>query len=149
MPEDGELLSFRAHGQSCFNFPEVCLQSPSSQRSTYTIYVCCSLLPDERPDSANNQERTQGQVFSRYWFAGKTHVAPLVEEMLQRLNSEVNRYNRVITFWHHFGPDLEAAVCTVLRETTAAVTRQCGLVAVVSFHTLYVQIPISATDQTL
>ena len=58
-------------------------------------------------------------------------MAPLVEEMLQRLNSEVNRYDRVITFWHQFGPDLEAAVCTVLRETTAAVTRQCGLVAVV------------------
>ena len=63
--------------------------------------------------------------------AGRSHVAPLVEEMLQRLNSEVNRYDRVITFWHQFGPDLEAAVCTVLRETTAAVTRQCGLVAVV------------------
>ncbi|KAK9868912.1 hypothetical protein WJX84_002762 [Apatococcus fuscideae] len=61
---------------------------------------------------------------------GKSHVAPLVEEMLQRLNSEVNRYDRVISFWHQFGPDLEAAVCTVLRETTAAVTRQCGLVAV-------------------
>ncbi|KAK9868824.1 hypothetical protein WJX84_006782 [Apatococcus fuscideae] len=61
---------------------------------------------------------------------GRSHVAPLVEEMLQRLNSEVNRYDRVITFWHQFGPDLEAAVCTVLRETTAAVTRQCGLVAV-------------------
>lgn len=91
-------------------------------------------------DHLDNLDPGQGAGFNPATFklccdhAGKSHVAPLVEEMLQRLNSEVNRYDRVITFWHQFGPDLEAAVCTVLRETTAAVTRQCGLVAVVSSH---------------
>ncbi|KAK9806759.1 hypothetical protein WJX72_001747 [[Myrmecia] bisecta] len=61
---------------------------------------------------------------------GKTQVAPLVGEMLQRIQSEVNRYERVITYWPIFGPQLEGAVCTILRETTAAVSRQCGLIPV-------------------
>jgi hypothetical protein len=54
----------------------------------------------------------------------------LVEEMLQRIGSEVARYERVITYWPVFGPLLEGAVCASLRETTAAVTRQCGLAQV-------------------
>lgn len=54
-------------------------------------------------------------------------MAPLVEEMLQRISGEVGRYERVITYWHVFGPLLEGAVCASLRETTGAVTRQCGL----------------------
>lgn len=59
---------------------------------------------------------------------GKSHIAPLVGEMLQRINSEVQRYERVITYWPAFGPDLEGAVCASLRATTAAVSKQCGLV---------------------
>ncbi|CAL8462927.1 g2461 [Coccomyxa elongata] len=58
---------------------------------------------------------------------GKSCVAPLVEEMLQRIGGEVARYERVIAYWHVFGPLLEGAVCASLRETTGAVTRQCGL----------------------
>ncbi|EIE27268.1 hypothetical protein COCSUDRAFT_55287 [Coccomyxa subellipsoidea C-169] len=58
---------------------------------------------------------------------GKSFVAPLVEEMLQRIGGEVGRYERVIAYWHVFGPLLEGAVCASLRETTGAVTRQCGL----------------------
>lgn len=54
-------------------------------------------------------------------------MAPLVEEMLQRIGGEVGRYERVIAYWHVFGPLLEGAVCASLRETTGAVTRQCGL----------------------
>ena len=59
--------------------------------------------------------------------AGRTFVAPLVEEMLQRIGGEVGRYERVITYWPVFGPLLEGAVCAALREATGAVTRQCGL----------------------
>ena len=48
--------------------------------------------------------------------------------MLQRIRGEVLRYERVITYWPTFGPSLEGAVCASLRATTAAVSRQCGLV---------------------
>ena len=64
------------------------------------------------------------------WQAGRTYVAPLVDEMLSRIEAEVRRYERVITYWRVFGPQLEGAVCASLRETTAAVTRQCGLAQV-------------------
>ena len=50
--------------------------------------------------------------------------------MLQRIQAEVTRYERVITYWPSFGPSLEAAVCAALRTTTAAVSRQCGLMPV-------------------
>ena len=59
-------------------------------------------------------------------------MAPLVDEMLQRIAAEVARYERVITYWPVFGPALEGAVCVSLRETTASVTRQCGLAQVAS-----------------
>ena len=61
------------------------------------------------------------------WAAGKSFCAPLVEEMLQRIGGEVARYERVITYWPVFGPLLEGAACSALREATGAVTRQCGL----------------------
>lgn len=54
-------------------------------------------------------------------------VAPLVEEMLHRLDAEIMRYERVIQYWPVFGPLLEGAVCAVLRDATGAVARQCGL----------------------
>lgn len=63
--------------------------------------------------------------------AGKSHIAPLVGEMLQRIQAEVARYERVITYWPSFGPSLEAAVCAALRTTTAAVSRQCGLIPMI------------------
>jgi len=59
--------------------------------------------------------------------AGRTCVAPLVEEMLARIAGEVGRYERVVTYWPVFGPLLEGAVCAALREATGAVSRQCGL----------------------
>ncbi len=59
--------------------------------------------------------------------AGKNHIAPLVEEMLDRLGREVERYERVVQYWPVFGPQLEGAACAALRDTTAAVSRQCGL----------------------
>lgn len=64
-------------------------------------------------------------------FAGKSHIAPLVGEMLQRIQAEVARYERVISYWPSFGPSLEAAVCAALRTTTAAVSRQCGLIPMI------------------
>lgn len=57
-------------------------------------------------------------------------MAPLVDEMLQRIAAEVGRYERVIIYWRVFGPQLEGAVCAAMRETTASVTRQCGLAQV-------------------
>ncbi len=57
-------------------------------------------------------------------------MAPLVEEMLARIGSEVARYERVVTYWPVFGPLLEGAVCAALREATGAVSRQCGLAQV-------------------
>lgn len=63
--------------------------------------------------------------------AGKSHIAPLVGEMLQRIQAEVARYERVISYWPSFGPSLEAAVCAALRTTTAAVSRQCGLIPMI------------------
>ena len=53
-------------------------------------------------------------------------VSPLVEEMLQRLDAEILRYERVIQYWPVFGPLLEGAVCAALREITTGVLRQCG-----------------------
>lgn len=69
--------------------------------------------------------------------AGKSHIAPLVGEMLQRIQAEVARYERVITYWPSFGPSLEAAVCAALRTTTAAVSRQCGLIPMIGVSPLY------------
>ena len=62
--------------------------------------------------------------------AGKNHIAPLVEEMLDRLGREVDRYERVVQYWPVFGPQLEGAACAALRDTTSAVSRQCGLTQV-------------------
>lgn len=55
--------------------------------------------------------------------------------MLQRIQAEVARYERVITYWPSFGPSLEAAVCAALRTTTAAVSRQCGLIPMIGVST--------------
>lgn len=50
--------------------------------------------------------------------------------MLERLAREVGRYERVVAYWPIFGPQLEGAACAALRDTTAAVSRQCGLTQV-------------------
>lgn len=70
------------------------------------------------------------------FIAGKSHIAPLVGEMLQRIQAEVARYERVISYWPSFGPNLEAAVCAALRTTTAAVSRQCGLIPMIGVRPL-------------
>ena len=72
------------------------------------------------------------------WYsAGRSHLAPLVAEMLQRIQAEVARYERVVTYWPSFGPSLEGAVCAALRTTTAAVSRQCGLMPVLDVSTVW------------
>ena len=50
--------------------------------------------------------------------------------MLERLSREVDRYERVVTYWPVFGPQLEGTSCAALRDTTGAVSRQCGLTQV-------------------
>ena len=55
-------------------------------------------------------------------------MAPLVEEMLSATEGEMGRYERIITYWPMYGPDLEKCVTGALRESTISVSRQCGLV---------------------
>ena len=62
--------------------------------------------------------------------AGKNKVAHLVEDMLNAVQSEMSRYQRIITYWPMYGPDLERAVTGALREATMGVSRQCGLVQI-------------------
>ncbi len=62
--------------------------------------------------------------------AGKNKVAGLVEDMLNAVQSEMGRYQRIITYWPMYGPDLERAVTGALREATMGVSRQCGLVQI-------------------
>ena len=71
--------------------------------------------------------------------------------MLQRIQAEVARYERVISYWPSFGPSLEAAVCAALRTTTAAVSRQCGLIPMigVSLCTLAMMPPLCVLHSPL
>ena len=59
--------------------------------------------------------------------AGHGLTAPLMIEMLQQTQTEIQRYERVVNCWPVYAPKLEEAICTVLRAVTAAITRQCGL----------------------
>ena len=61
---------------------------------------------------------------------GKNKVAHLVEDMLNAVQSEMGRYQRIITYWPCYGSDLERAVTGALREATTGVSRQCGLVQI-------------------
>ena len=61
---------------------------------------------------------------------GKNKVAHLVEDMLNAVQSEMGRYQRIITYWPMYGPDLERCVTGALREATLGVSRQCGLVQI-------------------
>lgn len=47
--------------------------------------------------------------------------------MLQNIQTEIQRYERLVNYWPVYAPMLEEAVCAVLRAVTAAVTRQCGI----------------------
>lgn len=47
--------------------------------------------------------------------------------MLHSIETELQRYERMVNYWPVYAPQLESAVCTVLRAVTVAVTRQCGL----------------------
>jgi hypothetical protein len=58
----------------------------------------------------------------------KTRAAPLVEGMLSEVEAEMRRYARIVAYWPAYGQDLEAALVSVLRETTSAASGQCGLV---------------------
>jgi len=55
-------------------------------------------------------------------------IAPLLIEMLQNIQTEIQRYERLVNYWPVYAPMLEEAVCAVLRAVTVAVTRQCGVI---------------------
>jgi hypothetical protein len=57
-------------------------------------------------------------------------VLPLVPAMLGRLEAELAMYQRIVIHCPQFGPSLEYGICAVLRDTTSATSRQCGLVQV-------------------
>jgi hypothetical protein len=57
-------------------------------------------------------------------------VLPLVPAMLGRLEAELAMYQRIVIHCPQFGPSLEYSICAVLRDTTSATSRQCGLVQV-------------------
>ena len=59
--------------------------------------------------------------------SGHGVMAPLLAEMLHSIQTEFQRYERIVNYWPVYAPMLEAAICTVLRAVTAAITRQCGL----------------------
>ncbi|KAL3146191.1 hypothetical protein ABBQ32_002897 [Trebouxia sp. C0010 RCD-2024] len=56
-------------------------------------------------------------------------ISPLLAEMLHHDQIEFQRYERLVNYWPVYAPRLEAAICTVLRAVTAAVTCQYGLMA--------------------
>ncbi|EFJ52891.1 hypothetical protein VOLCADRAFT_102849 [Volvox carteri f. nagariensis] len=53
-------------------------------------------------------------------------VAPLVRDMLDRTWAELTLYERVIKNWPLFGPQLEAALCDVLRTVQGSLNRICA-----------------------
>lgn len=62
-------------------------------------------------------------------FAGHGVIAPLLVEMLQNIQTELQRYERLVNYWPVYAPMLEETVCAVLRAVTVAVTRQCGVMS--------------------
>ena len=48
--------------------------------------------------------------------------------MLQNIQIEIQRYERLVNYWPVYAHMLEEAVCAVLHAVTVAVTRQCGVV---------------------
>ena len=54
-------------------------------------------------------------------------TAPLLGEMLHSIETEIQRYERLVNYWPVYAPMLEEAICCMLRAVTAAITRQCGL----------------------
>ena len=47
--------------------------------------------------------------------------------MLHSIGTESQRFERIVNYWPVYAPQLEGAICTLLRAVTAAITRQCGL----------------------
>lgn len=107
----------------------VTLLDSASQVPLHVIHANGMQIPPGLPPERLSLRVVEHEQCCCY-LAGRSHLAPLVAEMLQRIQAEVQRYERVITYWPSFGPSLEAAVCAALRTTTAAVSRQCGLLPV-------------------
>ncbi|MEW5315758.1 MAG: hypothetical protein WDW38_007164 [Sanguina aurantia] len=53
-------------------------------------------------------------------------VAPLVSAMIERANTELQLYERVVKYWPGFGPHLEGAMCRVVRAICVSLTRVCN-----------------------
>lgn len=72
-------------------------------------------------------------------------MLPLVPAMLEALKEEMAQFQRLVTYWPHFGPALESSVCAALRDATAATSRQCGLFQVRLCHNI--EIPLASRPQ--
>ena len=60
--------------------------------------------------------------------AGPGLLAPLLLEMLHNIQTEVQRYERLINYWPVYAVTLEEALCFALRTVMASIFCQCGLV---------------------
>lgn len=67
-------------------------------------------------------------------FSGRGGAAPLLIQMLHSVETEAQRYERIINYWPVYAPQLEGAICAVLRAVTGAITRQCGLLPSMHLH---------------
>lgn len=105
--------------------------SCASLTSCLTVQSCLSINNYVLQPLRSSIIPDVGTPSSRYSFLppfpGHGVVTLLLVEMLQSIETELQRYERVVNYWPVYAPKLEAAVCTVLRVVTAAVTRQCGL----------------------
>lgn len=58
----------------------------------------------------------------------KHRVSPLIEDMLSKIEAEMQRYQRIVNHWPSHALQLEQALVFILRHAASAVSRQCGLV---------------------
>lgn len=75
-------------------------------------------------DASTPSTATTWQDFS----SGPGKVAPMIEEMLRAIECEMMRYEKIISYWPMYAPELEAAVTSAMRKTIAAASHRCGLV---------------------
>lgn len=79
--------------------------------------------------------------------AGRHKVSPLVTEMLILVESEMDRFERVIRFWQELGVQLECVVSHVLRDLICIISEQNGMTLVT--NPIYSPFKVSHCDRLL
>ena len=134
--------------------PNACMRShgarkPESQKARKLVYIICisNIPPNSALLSVHKTEHVlQSFAISNHtvcWHTikhmflillGHGAIAPLLVEMLHSIGTEFQRYERIVNYWPVYAPQLEGAMCTLLRAVTAAITRQCGLLPSMQLH---------------